>query len=473
MRFFFLSVKNGFLAGILIIFCLFLLLDDGFATPLYNPQDSAIIHTVMGADKFYSPEKKSILQLHLSPYFQHTASSSSGEESKFGRKTSIGNMLGRWNMLGAFLGTGGKPRSGKFSKWSDAKSAIESLDGFSDLENNYDPVKKQKYSYSNVSVKYEKMGFRSQLSFDFGFGLGFVVKGGVGDYKQIPRFEYATDFKTEAGLPVESDGEETSAAGSNPGKTIYEKLLSKNARNEIAKELELSLYEARATDFEDLHIEVYWNVPINFKEKGSDACTLIPHLSVGAWLPLGREKDYNKAFSVATGNDGFAGLTLEGSLNMDFPGMLQIGFGGGGAFFTTREIKNYRVPTSEYQVGIYPWKTTVSKHPGPVWYVNMSMKAENIMSKKNIPNFSFYFDYVFTDHQQDSIQVREPIVSRKKSFKPEKLERESHWKSQYVNAGLTYGLTSNFYLGLAVQGYIAGVRTYRTTTTIGSVIFKF
>ena len=42
------------------------------------------------------------------------------------------------------------------------------------------------FAYISQPINYEKIGVRGQLSFDFGFGLGVVVKGGVVDVRAGP-----------------------------------------------------------------------------------------------------------------------------------------------------------------------------------------------------------------------------------------------------------------------------------------------
>ena len=146
-------------------------------------------------------------------------------------------------------------------------------------------------------------------------------------------------------------------------------------------------------------------------------------------------------------------------------GFVFLGFGGGVAFFETRTLTNQRIPTSEHQVGMIPWKTSICKKPGEIWYFNLSMKSENFE-----PGFSFYADYIFTQHSKDTIELKEsdPIRSPKFIRGIEKMLCISPWKAQHYTAGIKYDITSSCSLSIAIQGYINGIRTYRVTTMLGS-----
>lgn len=465
------SIRN---LGSVLIFLLLSITPIVRSTPQLNHVDPNIIHTVYGIDKFYNGLKHSRLTLNVSPYYQHSGSASKagGRKPTGGKKVSTGNIEGPWNMAAIFFGEN-KPAGSarRYQSFGIGKNALAtgpistavgkdlSQEGTFDLENGkYDSAA----TYQSVSVKYEKMGLRGQFSFDLGFGLGMAVKAGIADYKQIPEFHLHPLLK--------GGGDDDSGATIAPKAQteLIQKLMGKQARTKIAKELNLDLGEQRHTDIEDLHVSTYWHLPFTVREKGDHIMTIAPSFSLGAWLPLGQERDQNKAFMLSMGNDGYASLTAEGSLALDFPKMFQLSFGAGAAFYTSRDITGYRVPTSMHQVGIIPWTTTVNRHPGPMWYASISLKAENFS-----PGFSGYFDFIHTEHTRDTFTIKETSPRRKKLFMPELLEERSAWKSQQMNAGVKYDLTKHFSFGLMVQGTISGMRTYRTTSVLSSIIALF
>jgi hypothetical protein len=442
-------------------------------TPLLNIQDSAIIHTVYGTDKYLPSKRKSTLAIHLSPFFQHTATAS----NRLGTKVPAGNINGRWNMFAIYynqpppsVATLPNYTAGKIAAQNFTTGNLEMLDFTNEVNFNPDDPNALVGSYQAVAITYEKIGLRSQLSFDFGFGLGIVVKGGVATYKQIPTFTIDSNLQNILTPPATPPATEAlqNPPMISPTQIFFNNFLSTRQRNLIAKDLGLDLYEQRKIDLEDLHVSLRWNVPFDIKEKGEHILTLAPYLSVGAWLPLAQTKDQNKAFSLSLGNDGFTGITAEGAFSFDFPEIIQISLGGGWAFYPGRDFTNYRVPTSEFQAGIIPWATNITKEPGALWYINASLKAMLF-----IPEFSCYFDYVYTEHLKDKITLKESNSARAAFFLPQKLERESAWKIQNFTAGLKYDLSAYCSFGLAIQSTISSSRTYRPTTFLGSIIINF
>lgn len=490
------------------------LVSNCHALPLYNIQDTQPFHTVKGSDKYYSTLDSSHIQFHLSPYHQHAKSG----RNFCGQKVSIGDIYGKWNMLGVFFGPGGNPNGALVTNFPAnllaSKNAINILSlpdatvptppGLANVTGIYrmvgtDYTVEDQFNadrdtfayYDSVHVRYERIGVRGQMSFDFKFGLGLGMRTGVADYKQKAEFNLANDFRKLAGLSFTEtvDGKVTQkeplpAAKSDgsvgtPGVDVLDKsaqyilrnLMDEKSRNLITKDLGLDLGEVRESKWEDTHLYMYWQHPFELGDKEGDfSCSIIPYISAGIWLPTGEERNPDKQFSIATGNDGFTMVTLDGSLSFDFPKMLQTSFGGGVMFANKRELSNQRVPTSIYQTGIIPWKTNIHKHPGLTWYLNASMKAEDIIS-----TLSVYVDWLYTRHLKDSITLRETNENRRKAFSIgiPILERDSEWKNQQASVGFNYRVTPLLSFGFGLQAYISGVRVYRTTTTMGSVTLTF
>ncbi|MBM3886604.1 hypothetical protein FJ364_01625 [Candidatus Dependentiae bacterium] len=452
-------------------------------TPANNYQDPVVFHTVMGSDKFYNPGGKANLSLHLSPFYAHTHTAYTPQ----GKKASNGNVFGTWNMAGLFLNDNPRPTTQPMSFYTKTKNVLKNLKNQSstlpyskDYTNeatfNPDEDAYQAVYYQAVDLKYEKMGLRGQLNFDLGVGLGAAVKGGIANLKsRLPTYTIQKNFGTAAGLlPVDPEAGTSPAPGAQPqALQIYESSLGENARRQLFKELNFDASESNITDLEDLYGNVYWHVPIKIKEKGDHVFSLIPYLSVGASLPMGKDRNQNRLYPVINGNDGYTGLTAEGAIALDFPNMMQLSFGGGITMFNTRDLTNAHVPTSEFQRGIYPWTTSISRQPGAIWYANVSMKADNIASKRDIPNFSCYFDYIYTEHQHDTIKLKEPKATFAQYFRPDLLERDSSWKAQILHGGIKFGLSKNVYMATAVQTIIGGTRVYRPTTLLGSLIMTF
>ncbi len=466
------------------------------ATPQYNIYDPAIVHTVYGTDKFYKEREKSEFTLHISPFYQHTTTASQqlGENQQNGvsNKVPIGNRLGRWNMVALYYNPAdtiptnsplGQARTQIIeSEKTNSQSSAQSITLFTGQNFNLSGVpsipapsvnanlidESTAGTIATVAVNYERLGVRGQVAFDFAFGLGMSIKGGVVDYKQAPTFTAYAGSSTSSTVATETGAGATTVKGptTSPGQTVLSQLNTQGQREAIAQQFGLNLSEQRLTTLEDTHVGLHWSIPFKIHEKEEHVYTMAPYFSIGAWIPTGSEFDQNKAFSVATGNDGFPGGTAEFSLNFDFPKMLQIGFGAGAAFFGTRTLTGQRVPTSELQVGIIPWKTTITKRPGPTWYFNVSLNSEQFTS-----GFSFYFDYIFTQHIKDSITLQETNSTRLMAFQKgvESMVSDSSWKAQHFNLGFKYDISSMCSISLGAQGYISGIRSCRVTTVLGSV----
>jgi hypothetical protein len=140
--------------------------------------------------------------------------------------------------------------------------------------------------------------------------------------------------------------------------------------------------------------------------------------------------------------------------------------------YNSRILNNYPVPTHKYQSGYYPWKANIDRKPGVTWALNASMKAPDF-----IKGLSAYFDFVYTQHEKDTITYRSNDYSDspadKNIFSTSQLENESDWTSQQYNLGMDYRITKNLVFGAAFQSSLTGKRVYRTTTVLGSMKFEF
>jgi hypothetical protein len=450
------------------------------AALLNSVQNPNIIHTVLGTDKFYTKKKnKGEIKFHFSPFFQHAGAA----RDKSGRVTPIGDRLGKWNMLGLFFGRNAAPKV--YTSYPNLYQAYQNIHNLPNIytnlkdytdETKYDPDKDTDGSFNTVDCTYEKLGVRSQLTFDFGFGLGLGARFGVADHRQTASFAYPVTAAVAA--PAAGSGDSggsggtptTPATASTLRTKLYEYLMSPQARNPIFQELGLDVNEVRKTTLEDTQLYLSWTHPFDLKEKSELTVTMAPYLSLGLWLPTGSTRNQQQAFATPSGNDGIYGASVDGSFNFDFPGMVQVGFGGGALISSTKDFKNYRVPSSLSQNSIYPWTTSISKRPGITWYANVSLKAENF-----IPDMGIYFDYIYSYHEKDAITLKESDQTRAATFAnglPHLVE-ESNWKAQQFNLGLSYRVTPVLGFGAAVQSLISGVRVYKATTVMGSMVLTF
>jgi|GEM_PF-1414357 hypothetical protein len=434
--------------------------------------DPAPMHDVLGVNRFpiYKNDKW-FLDLHITPFFQH----SSGARDKNGNKVAEGDRLGMWsitNMLNYNVITTSGIDQITHKTWNEDNFLYMydldySLsygyweDSISDI---WEPTNEQDGYYS-IAIEYEKIGLRLELDCALAAGFGVCLKGGFVSYKQDPTFtDSTTDSTTGAYLKAENYPEEGTYLN-----TAYltQNLMTEFNRKKLVEDLDLDIDKYYTTALEDTFIQLYWSHPFDLNDEENNlVATVYPYLSVGTWIPTGKKKDQDKVFSLPTGNDGHLGISFEGALNFHFPNMLTLNAGAGITFFDDQTIEKYRTPNYEKQSGIYPWQTTINRRLGTTWNINLSIEAKNI-----VDSLTFYADYVYTKHERDSVTIES--ANHPECFLPEKVERESEFKSQTVQAGFLYDLTPNLAFGLAGQTHISGIRVYKTHTVVGSITFSF
>ena len=453
--------------------------DQCFATPQLSQQDPCVIYSTKCSDKFYEKRDKMQFKLGLAPFYQQTHYARNGD----GHKVPLDEMNGRWNMLAPFFDVA-KMTPDAFNKanyphlYTSKQNLIINGTDYS-LMTNYDPnaivgtstgeppvdyLLKQMVSFYSTRCNYEKFGLRGKIGFELGCGFGINVKSGIVDL----------DYKS-TGSHALFDSTYQKNSNNVVANGLYNALLSGPASAGIFNDLPLDIKEDHKTTFEDTHVEVYFQVPFDFKDAGETVVTFAPYFSIGGWLPTGEEKDHGKFYSLPSGNNGHYCLTAEGSLNFDFPGTVQLSVGGGALVADSHEYSVFSLPTNIYQEGFYPWTTKVEVDPGTTWYFNASFKAENFMY-----DLSFYFDYVYTYHEMDDITIKEDSssvnsISRKTAFEDMKSEylNKTIWKDQRFNAGLSYKIVSQLSLGCALQAHISGARVFKATTEMAYIDLTF
>lgn len=468
------------------------------AIPMNSLYEIQAFYTVRGTDKYYYKMGECArISTSITPYYQHTRSA----RDECGKKVKAGDIFGKWNMFGLFYGRAGVPTGKRFSDFEnlersrlyvsslyngilpDGSTIIGDYAGTVDSpiidytdETIHDPNSHDFGYYSQIPIKHERYGLRAELTTLFPCGLGFNIRAGATYYRRMPIFTLLESFRGNAGLTTTNpDGSEILAPlpKSIPDKTarlLYDELMRDKKRNAIGDELEQDFKHVCESHAEDVHLNLFWQY--GFECRGEDGdlnCIIAPYIACGLWLPAGIEKDEIKAFSIPTGNNGTAGLTIEGQINMAFPEMVQFGLGGGLLISIERDLISMPVPTHPCQSGIYPWKTGVRTRPGVTWYVNASMKAEFIRY------LHFYADYVFTEHLKDDMVLCEESVVRATAFKEglARLERNSCWRNQQVHVGAEYEICPALTLGMGLQAHIHGMRTYHLTNVMGTIRFTF
>ncbi len=480
------------------------------AVPLNNIYDSQPMYNHFCTDKVYHKHNGFEMRFSVSPLYQHSNTARNAD----GIKVPGGDRLGEWNFFGLFFDDGlssvgatslaSKPITGtqytnlrasqnaifdvlkqnavtdttRYRFGPTAAAPVFGTGAASDLtsKTNFSKLKAP-FAYVSVPTSYEKIGVRGQMTLELGLGLGLSVRGGAVDIKNKPR-----QFNLEALLAADLIADSTTAPAKD-AKAIYSALFAdQKPRNDIADELNYNLKLFHKSSPEDLHAQIHWHMPIDFREKDGDiGVTMVPYVALGAWIPLSEKFDQDNAFAVPVSNmQQSFGLTADAAMGFDFPVLpasangkqsFGVSFGGGALFFDAKIDTDQRFPSSELQQGLIPWKVgSVRRTPGATWYLNTSLKAEHF-----VEGLSVYTDFCYTQHLSDSIELTERDPAKKAEFQKgvARTQDDSGWKNQQISVGFNYAITDNIGLSAAVQGHISGVRVYRTTTLLGGLTVTF
>lgn len=283
-----------------------LLVTTCYGTPLNNVYDTQPIYNVMGLDKYYKKKEKGELRFYISPFYQQTSTARNCQGTKVPAVISStvdstttsyrwGDIQGPWNMFGVFFGTQGAPTSKPFNQNNypnlyDAQTKVAALTTDPNPNpnpNRYQPgrdltndlyflPKTDTFAYVTVPFYYEKIGIRSQLNFDFAFGLGMSIKGGAVQLKKRGSVNYGSglgDGTAFAPVNLCSDfilekkfqDDIIAGAGTNPttpAVKLWNDLYTPTRREAIFKELDIDTCAYCKTSAEDIHAQLYWHIPL-------------------------------------------------------------------------------------------------------------------------------------------------------------------------------------------------------------------
>ncbi len=475
--------------------------------PINNYVDPAMTYYARGANPFYPETNEYFFQFMLSPFYQHAAGAKPGKNEQNqccptpppvagpdetsccaqkcipsckGQKVPEGDRLGRWNMIGLLQGTGAAPCcqivQDCLPNLYAAQQEIlplgflteEFKDGF------------QQFGYFSVPVNYQKVGLRAMARFYLGYGFGITARSGVARYRQVPCFiDKTCDAKDQA--YCDCDGTQK-VFTCDQIRGVEKALMSAERRCDIARDICLNIAPYSHTGPEDTHAQIDWGGTFQYHNDENELMvTVLPYAAAGIWFPTGSKQNPDIAFSLPLGGNGFYGGTLDAGLNFSFPGTVVFGMGAALTIYDSKIQPCQRVPTNCNQSGIYPWKTTIKRKPGLVWNAHLDLAAYNF-----IPKLSFFFNYIYTKHEHDNIELENNNCLRFPDeygncytnccfpmYHPEKLEAESAWDSQVLNIAFEYEVTKKLFIGAAAQVPITGARVYKTSTIIGTIQFNF
>jgi hypothetical protein len=377
-------------------------------------------------------------------------------------------------------------------------SELKTVQGLLSLQ-----TSRELFGFFSVPIQYRKHGIRFEFSGVLYKGLGFTADIGISKINQTARFvdmgNSTTCGQQELCRAIPSGG--TTACPTNttalirclnpfPTATVSNaqwgevvncvsrKLMDK--LDDIAKATQLDLCNYDKTSIEDFHGELFYRQAFcinNNRSKEWPRFLFIPFFQVGGTMAIAKKSDDDVAFSISSGNDGFNCMTFLAGFSLDFANTIEVGGEAGFNHYFKRDLECYRVPTTEFQNGIIPYKTKVCVDPGDTWHTSIFMN-----SRYFVEHTSFWAQYVYITHNKDKICILnsptvatadDPLNEQVQAFLPGQLECKSFWNAQLFNFGLNYDISPNFSLGLLAQVPIARTNAYRSSMFMASLNMFF
>jgi len=403
-----------------------------------------------------------IMHMSISGFGQ-VASKGTNHDKK--EECPLGDIQGRWNMVGLLYGS--TPTGQTQPALLTTAAATNYTDGTALSSTAYTDVKDQLGHFS-VEAKYRKVGVRGKFQGRILNDFVFTVQSGVADmHVTVSSFYNAglTIPTAVAVAPTDYTGTTTDNVAAD--KIIIETNLI-DKRDQIFTQMGLDGESWSNSGVEDIDASLTWRHNFHANEERNDEqweefiCT--PHFTVGGILGIGKEKDESKRMSLPFGSNGHHAVYVSGGMSIDFSDTVEFAFQASGTNFFKRKINGMFIPTDERQTGIFPYKTDVDYAPGITWNLSFSMNAYHYSDK-----LSFYAQYLYTNHTKDAIT----LITADTAFKPDVLAQQTNWTVQAANFGFNLNLTPAMTLGIAWQAPISRRAAFKTNTLILSLIGTF
>lgn len=394
------------------------------------------------------PERVSIA---LSPFSQNaTIGKNACKED-----TELGNMDGRWAMVGLLMGPIPEgyalPPSLALARsqlFPDAPSGEPITDPFA--------VDKNKMcGFFEIPAKYRRYGIRFNFEAQIIGDLGVSLDVGISDIS-LTACHINNLTVTDAYTLCSTDLCDC----------LNENLTRKNINEflmcpyrQIMEEICYDIENFSQSSIEDIRAFLYWRhaYPINSTRDEWMDFLLVPFFKAGGTVAAGKTYHPSQTFAVPFGSQNHDSVGFTGGMNVDFAETVEFGGEAGLTHFFSKRFNDYHVPTSKFQSGIYPFKTCVNIKPGNNWHFTAKMNAFHFMG-----NLSAYFQYVLVIHMEDDIDLEAPNPNC--AFQPKILEDLSPFRAQVANIGFNYDISPQISLGFLWQAPLAQHNTYRTTT---------
>jgi hypothetical protein len=392
--------------------------------------------------------------------------------------TPLGDLKGRWNMLGLFYN-------------APVASLLEDVLGISadtvmscSLNQPMFSDTNKQFGFFSVPISYRKNGLRFEADMALGCNWGLRLQAGVADIRQTASFNDLTC--TSSGLSCISSSNSTTdsrfglccvdTVTCSCKKIVIDDIMKRV--DVIARSLCMDIRDFHEFGIEDIRLGLYIrHVFVANEERPAWPLFLFtPFFTADVSIPTAREQRFNHLFALPAGNNHHISAGFTGGFNIDFVETVELSFEAGLTSFFPRTHHNYPVPTNNLQAGIFPRLATVEVKPGSNWHFGATLNAYYFLDR-----FSAFAQYLFINHDEDCFNVKclnplstpLPDTLTTTDIVTAKLHEESKWEVQVINVGFNYDIAPQCALGLLWQAPLSRRNAYRSTTVLGSIVFTF
>lgn len=427
--------------------------------------------------------------VHVSAFKQ----SASTARNFFKEKVVLGDIYGRWNMLGLVYDDNVQIISPTLKKFLNPTPADEQV-CVAYLRDPANSDTRKHLGFFTVPVDYSKHGLRIDGSWQILCDFGIHGSLSFADIRQInPRLE---DLSTKAtpicvetlrrqpdGEPVNLCEEQKCAVFGTTCDCL--KYLEKNLMDRadtILAELGYNTDNFHRSDLEFVNLGCYWRRAFIFNEGDCfyPQFLCIPYVTIEGAVPVSRVKENFQLFAAPFGNNGhgaFAGMV---GATFAFHDTVEVGAEVSATHFFPRLYCDLHLPTNTLQQTIFPFSANVDVEPGDNWEFSIFMYAPRFLNK-----LSMYAQYVYVSHSEDRYTIVEDLrlripgvrdttitstqqtISNAPNLPPFQLKRFaelSKWEVQLANIGFSYELSPGISAAFLWQAPLKGRNVYRSTT---------
>lgn len=412
-------------------------------TFLYTHEKMKII------DPEFAKRKRDNVGVSLSPFGQNADRGRNVE----GVRAELGDLMGRWDMIALMYG----PIPPGRTMAPTLQTALNNLfPGVAPGDLN-DPTKidpNEEFGFFSVPLEYRKRGVRMVLQGDIYAGFGISLETGV-----VSMTQTVTGFiDLTPCVPSICPFNPSPLTAANVETYLMSQLKT------IAEEINLDIGNFCATSVEEVRVNLFWRrgFDLNKNEEDWPRFLLIPFFVISGTVSPGTDTrltsgGLNKAFATPFGNNTFTGLGFTTGIDIDFVESIEIGAEVGMTFWFKRNFEKFRLPTSEFQSGIFPFFTDVEIRPGLNWHFGGKIAAFHFLE-----HLSGWLEYIQMQHCADDINLRK--CEDEGIFLPHLYEEITGFKAKFIDVGLNYDISPNIGLGLFWQAPISQQNTYRSST---------